>query len=64
MAKVKGDPRSNFVDALRLWLYLDFVCEEAGIKKTGYQLGHNHGHPPQGGTTINSGRTSWTPTGT
>lgn len=38
MAKVKGDPRNNFVDALRLWLYLDFVCEKAGIKKTGYQL--------------------------
>lgn len=38
MAKVKGDPRTNIVDALRLWFYLEFVSKEAGIKKTGYQL--------------------------
>lgn len=38
MARVKGDPRRNIVDALRLWFYLEFVSKEAGIKKTGYQL--------------------------
>lgn len=38
MARVKGDPRSNIVDALRLWFYLEFVCKDAGIKRTGYQL--------------------------
>lgn len=38
MAKVKGNPRTNYVDALRLWFYLEFICKEAGVRKKGYQL--------------------------
>lgn len=38
MCKVRGNPRTNFVDALRLWIYLDYVCKRAGISKKGYQL--------------------------